>query len=152
MDVPRSRHTSMGPMYADGRMHARLLGILRHRLGHQLAARAEQATIDVAEQGSARIDLSAIEAQLAVVLDAAAQQAALAGNVEGIVAAARETVRRAQVPEAGVQAVYFTGGSAGLKPLVDAIAARFAQAEAVHGNRFTSVVSGLALAAQRRFS
>ena len=142
----------MRPMYADGRMHARLLGILRHRLGHQLAARAEQAKIDVAERGSARIDLGAVEARLAVVFDAATQQAALAGNVAAIVAAARETVRRAQVPEAGVQAVYFTGGSTGLKSLVDAIAARFPQAEAVHGNRFTSVVSGLALAAQRRFS
>jgi hypothetical protein len=40
----------------------------------------------------------------------------------------------------------------GLKSLVDAIAARFPQAGTVHGNRFTSVVSGLALAAQRHFS
>ena len=100
----------MRPMYADGRMHARLLGILRHRLGHQLAARAEQAKIDVAEHGSARVDLGAVEARLAVGFDAARQHDALGGSFERIVAAARETVRRAQVAEAAVQAVYFTGG------------------------------------------
>jgi hypothetical chaperone protein len=142
----------MRPMYADGRLHGRLLGILRHRLGHQLAARAEQAKIDVAEHGDARIDLGAVEPRLAVALDAHQQHAALAHNVERIVAAARETVRRAQVTEQRVQAVYFTGGSTGLRLLVARIAAQFPKAESVQGNRFTSVVSGLALAAQRRFA
>lgn len=141
----------MRPMYADGRMHARLLGILRHRLGHQLAARAEQAKIDVAEHGSARIDLGAVETRLSVALDATRQQAALAANLERIVAAARETVRRARLTDERVQALYFTGGSTGLQSLVARIAAQFPHAEAVHGNRFTSVVSGLALAAQRHF-
>ncbi|HUL67820.1 MAG TPA: Hsp70 family protein [Burkholderiaceae bacterium] len=141
----------MRPMYADGRMHARLLGILRHRLGHQLAARAEQAKIDVAEHGSARIDLGAVEARLTAALDATRQHAALAENVERIVAAARETVRRAQLPDDRVEAVYFTGGSTGLRSLAARIAAQFPGARAVHGDRFTSVVSGLALTAQRRF-
>jgi hypothetical chaperone protein len=141
----------MRPMYADGRMHARLLGILRHRLGHQLAARAEQAKIDVAEHGSARIDLDAVETRLAATLDTARQQAALGATFERIVAAARETLRRAQLTDERVQALYFTGGSTGLQALAARIAAQFPQAEAVHGNRFTSVVSGLALAAQRRF-
>jgi len=142
----------MRPMYADGRMHARLLGILRHRLGHQLAARAEQAKIAVAEHGSARVDLGAVETRLAVAFDADQQNTALAANLERIVAAARETAHRAQISQAQVQAVYFTGGSTGLLPLVERIAAQFPQADAVHGNRFTSVVSGLALAAQRRFT
>jgi hypothetical chaperone protein len=141
----------MRPMYKDGRMHARLLGILRHRLGHQLAARAEQAKIDVAEHGSAHVDLGAVEARLRVEFEARQQHAALDGNVERIVAAARETVRRAQVTDEQVQAVYFTGGSTGLKVLVERIARQFPQAEAVHGDRFTSVVSGLAIAAQRHF-
>jgi hypothetical protein len=35
--------------------------------------------------------------------------------------------------------------------LVERIARQFPQAEAVHGDRFTSVVSGLAIAAQRHF-
>jgi hypothetical chaperone protein len=141
----------MRPMYADGRKHARLLGILRHRLGHQLAARAEQAKIDVAEKGSARIDLGAVESRLSAAFEAHEQHAALAAHLERIVSAARETVRRAQIADADVQAVYFTGGSTGLELLAQKIAAQFPRAEAVHGNRFTSVVSGLALAARRRF-
>jgi hypothetical chaperone protein len=138
-------------MYAHGRLHARLLGILRHRLGHQLAARAEQAKIEVAEHGNARLDLGAVEPGLAVALDAGQQHAALAANVERIVAAALETARLAQVAEERVEVVYFTGGSTGLALLVERIAAQFPRAEAVHGDRFTSVVGGLALAAQRHF-
>jgi hypothetical chaperone protein len=141
----------MRTMYADGRKHARLLGILRHRLGHQLAARAEQAKIDVAEKGSARIDLGAVEARLSAAFAAGEQHAALATHIERIVAAARETVRRAQIADTEVQAVYFTGGSTGLELLVEKIAAQFPGAEVVHGNRFTSVASGLALTAQRLF-
>ena len=94
----------------------------------QLAARAEQAKIDVAEHGSARIDLGAVEARLTATLDAARQHTALAENVERIVAAARETVRRAQLPDDRVEALYFTGGSTGLQSLVARIAARFPRA------------------------
>jgi len=142
----------MRPMYADGRLHARLLGILRHRLGHQLAARAEQAKIAVADHGRARIELAAIEPGLHATLDAARQHEALAANIERIVAAARETARRAQLDPGDVQALYFTGGSTGLAMLTEQIAAQFPHATRAEGDRFTIVVSGLALAAQRRFA
>jgi hypothetical chaperone protein len=141
----------MRPMYADGRLHARLLAILRHRLGHQMAARAEQAKIEVAERGSAHVDLGAVEAGLGVHIDGQRQLAALEPNVGRIVAAARETARLAGVAPERVQALYFTGGSTGLQHLAQRIAAPFSRAHAVHGDRFTSVVSGLALAAARRF-
>lgn len=142
----------MRPMYADGRKHARLLGILRHRLGHQLAARAEQAKIAVADHGSARIDLGSIEAGLSSSFDASRQEEALDTQVERIVAAARETAQRAQLDTRRVEALYFTGGSTGLSMLARRIAAQFPQATHAEGDRFTSVVSGLALAAQRRFA
>ncbi len=141
----------MRPMYADGRAHARLLGILRHRLGHQLAALAEQAKIDVADHGRARIDLSGVDKSLSVAFDQPRQEAALETHVERIVAAAFETTRRAQLDPAQIQALYFTGGSTGLSMLAERIAARFPRAARAEGDRFTSVVSGLALAAQRRF-
>jgi len=141
----------MRRMYADGRAHARLLGILRHRLGHQLAARAEQAKIEVADRGNTRIELGSIEAGLSAPFDAQRQQEAIAANVERIVAAASETACRAQLQPGQVEALYFTGGSTGLAQLAAQIAARFPQAERVQGDRFTSVVSGLALAAQGRF-
>lgn len=142
----------MRPMYADGHLHARLLLVLKKRLGHALAAKAEQAKIDVSEHARAGIDLAAIEAGLDVAFDEQEQRAALERWIERIVQAADETVRLAGVAPAAIDALYFTGGSTGLAYLVERIAARFPHAERVRGNRFSSVVQGLAITAQRRFA
>jgi hypothetical chaperone protein len=48
-----------------------------------------------------------------------------------------------------VDALYFTGGSTGFKPLAERIAERFPQARAVRGDRFASVAQGLGLHARR---
>jgi hypothetical chaperone protein len=48
--------------------------------------------------------------------------------------------------------LYFTGGSTGLRPLAQRIAARFPQALVVRGNRFSSVAQGLGIHAQRVFA
>jgi len=57
----------------------------------------------------------------------------------------------AQLEPERIGAVYFTGGSTGLGFLVERIGAAFPAAEAVRGDRYSSVVSGLAITAQRRF-
>jgi hypothetical chaperone protein len=57
----------------------------------------------------------------------------------------------AGVAAAQVQALYFTGGSTGLTPLVDRIAAQFPQAQRVRGDRFASVAQGLGLHARAVF-
>jgi hypothetical chaperone protein len=44
--------------------------------------------------------------------------------------------------------LYFTGGSTGLTPLVDRIAAEFPNARRVRGDRFASVAQGLGLHAR----
>jgi hypothetical chaperone protein len=141
----------MRTLYADGRCHQRLMNVLQRRLGHALAARAEQAKIDVSNTGSTRVDLRVVEDGLAVPHDAAAQARALDPEVGRIVATAREAVRLAGLAPGAVQALYFTGGSTGFGRLVDAIAAVFPQAERVRGDRFTAVVSGLAITARQRY-
>jgi len=50
-----------------------------------------------------------------------------------------------------IAAVYFTGGSTGLRLLVEQIHARFPQAQAIAGDRFASVARGLGLEAARRY-
>ena len=50
----------MKSWYAEPRHHARLMTALTERLGHALAAAAEQAKIDVAVNGAAQIDLAAL--------------------------------------------------------------------------------------------
>ena len=51
-----------------------------------------------------------------------------------------------------IDALYFTGGSTGLKLLTDSLEAAFPQATAARGDRLASVATGLALHAQRLFS
>jgi hypothetical chaperone protein len=142
---------SMKGWYADPRHHARLLTTVEEKLGHALAAAAERAKIDVALHGQAVVDLDALEAGLQSSLHESQAAAALETDLQKIVLAAVETTRQAGVMPAQVQTLYFTGGSTGLTPLVDRIAAHFPGAERVRGDRFASVAQGLGLHARAVF-
>jgi hypothetical chaperone protein len=142
---------SMKSWYAEPRHHARLMATVEERLGHALAAAAEQAKIDVATQGEALIDLHALETGLAAGLKEKQAAAAIEADLERIVQAAAQTARMAGVAPAQVDVLYFTGGSTGLQPLVDRIAAGFPAAERVRGDRFASVAAGLGLHARAVF-
>jgi hypothetical chaperone protein len=142
----------MVTMYADKVRYQRLITVIAKRLGHQLAASAEAAKIDVATSGSARISLDAIEADLTSEFNDAQQSAALSDRIGKIVDTAAETARRANVKPADVSALYFTGGSTGLKFLTAKISALFPNAKPVTGDRFSSVASGLGIVAKRRFT
>jgi hypothetical chaperone protein len=141
----------MKSWYAEPRHHARLMTTVTERLGHALAAAAEQAKIDVALNGSAQIDLATLETGLRAELQEARAAAALEADLERIVQAAAETARQAGVAPASVDVLYFTGGSTGLRPLVDRIAAGFPAAARVRGDRFASVAQGLGLHARAVF-
>jgi hypothetical chaperone protein len=141
----------MRRFYADARQHERLMTVLKERLGHALAGAAEQAKIDAASVGHAHIDLSLVEFGLQATLDEARAGAVIDADCERIVAAARETVHLAGAEPGSVDALYFTGGSTGLLPLVERIAACFPQAQRVRGDRFASVAQGLGEYARRVF-
>jgi len=141
----------MRGFYSDERQHRRLMVVVDERLGHELAARAEQAKIDVSEGGATHIDLSHVERRLGVALDEATALGAIAGDIERIVDAARFTAAQAGLKVGQIDALYFTGGSTGLRLLAQKIAAAFPAARAVRGDRFASVATGLALHAQRLF-
>ena len=138
--------------YADPRHHARLMTTLRDRLGHALAGLAEDAKIAVAQGGAHEVDLFEIERDLAV--DVTEQQAvdAIAHDLDRIVQAAHDTARLAGLQPQAIDALYFTGGSTGLRLLAERLAAAFPQAQAVHGDRFASVATGLGLDARRHFT
>ncbi len=140
---------SMRGFYAEPRHHERLMTVVSERLGHELAARAEGAKIAVADGGSTRIDLSHVENRFAVELGEAQALQALDGDIEKIIAAARETARQAGLKADAIDALYFTGGSTGLRLLAQRIAEAFPKARAVRGDRFASVATGLGVFAQR---
>jgi hypothetical chaperone protein len=141
----------LGGFYGDPRHHRRLMKVVTERLGHELAARAEAAKIAVAAGGRTAIDLCIVEAGLGGALDESQATAAIEADLGRIVEAARETVRRAGIGPAAVDALYFTGGSTGLRLLTDRLAAAFPGASTVRGDRLSSVASGLGLDAERRF-
>jgi hypothetical chaperone protein len=141
----------MKSWYAEPRHHARLMNAVTERLGHALAAAAEQAKIDVATTGTASIDLAALETGLAAALQEGRAAEAIETDLGRIVEAAAETARQAGVAPDEVDVVYFTGGSTGLRPLVDRIAAGFPAAARVRGDRFASVAQGLGLHARAVF-
>jgi hypothetical chaperone protein len=142
----------MRNMYDDHRAHKRLINVLTQRRGHDLAARAEAAKIAVSESGAATIDLDFVESGLQLSLVELEQRSALNDDVNRIVDTARETVRMAQIAADRVDAIYFTGGSTGLDFLAARLADAFPSAQAVRGDRYASVVRGLAITAQRRFA
>jgi hypothetical chaperone protein len=139
----------MRDWYADERLHARLMTILTRRLGHALAACAEDAKIAVSQAPAAPIDLGVVEAGLATLLRESQAMDSIATDRERIVGAARETLAQAGMKPGRLDAMYFTGGSTGLPALVAAIAAVAPQARCLRGDRFASVATGLGVHARR---
>jgi hypothetical chaperone protein len=137
--------------YADPRHHARLMTVLRDRLGHALAGHAEEAKIAVAQGGAHEVDLYEVERDLLVTVTEAEAVDAIRHDIDRIVHAARETALLAGLHVADIDALYFTGGSTGLRLLSEHLAQAFPGARAVHGDRFASVATGLGLEARRCF-
>ena len=142
---------AMRGFYADPRHHRRLMTVLDERLGHDLVARAENAKIAVADGGATRIALEFVEPGLQASLDETQALQAIEEDIARIADAARATVALAGLAPERIAALYFTGGSTGLRLLAQRIAAQFRTAQTVRGDRFASVANGLALDAARRF-
>ncbi|MDR5758246.1 Hsp70 family protein [Caballeronia sp. LZ035] len=142
----------MRHLYPEVRHHDRLMRVVDRRLGHALTAHAEEAKIEVAAGGATEIDMEEVEEALRVAFDEARLIEAGAEETRRIVDAARETIRRAGVAESDVGAVYFTGGTTGLRFLSQALAAAFPAAQPVFGDRLASVAKGLGIYAQRVFA
>ncbi|MDE1180622.1 Hsp70 family protein [Paraburkholderia sp.] len=141
----------MRHLFTQTRHHDRLMRVVEQRLGHALAARAEEAKIGVAAGGETIIDLDQVEDDLRLAFDEA--QLIKSGQDETlrIVQAARDTVQAAGVAPRDVSAVYFTGGSTGLAFLSGALAGAFPDARPVFGDRLASVATGLGIHARRIF-
>ena len=142
---------NMRSFYGDLRHHQRLMTVVDERLGHELAARAEAAKIAVAGGGDTVIDLSMVEPGLQIELSERVAVAALDADIGRIVQAGRETVAQAGLKPGQIDALYFTGGSTGLRLLAERIATDYPGATRVLGDRFASVATGLGLHAARVF-
>jgi hypothetical chaperone protein len=142
---------NMKSWFSDVRQHARLMTVLEERLGHELAARAEGAKIAISGGADTTVDLSHVEPGLVLPLSEKTAVDALRADLDRIITTAHETVSLAGLKAEQIDALYFTGGSTGLRLLVDGMAAGFPAAARVTGDRFASVATGLGLHAQRLF-
>lgn len=143
---------SMKSFYGNPLHHQRLMTVVEDRLGHELAGRAEDAKIAVSGGGDTEIDLGLVENGLRVPLSERVAVDSLQADIGRIVQAGRETVAQAGLRPDQIDALYFTGGSTGLRLLADRIAAEFPTAQAVRGDAFASVATGLGLHAARLFA
>lgn len=143
---------NMRSFYGNLVHHKRLMTVVSERLGHELASRAEDAKIAVAQGGDTAIDLGVVENRLTVMLTEQQAVDAIEADIGRIVGAARETVTQAGLQPGDIDALYFTGGSTGLRLLAERIAGAFPSAEVARGDRFASVATGLGLHAARWFS
>ena len=142
---------SMRAFYDNPVHHQRLMTVVTERLGHELAARAEAAKIAVAEGGDTHIDLGHVERALGMAVTEHDAVQAIDGDIAAIVNAAQVTATQAGLKPEHINALYFTGGSTGLRLLAQRIAAAFPASTVVRGDRFASVATGLGLHARRRF-
>lgn len=131
--------------YSDITLHRRLMQVLHERLGHQLLALVEAAKIGCANADAAvEIDLACVESGLHTALTPQTLNQTLQLQLDKIVRCAQQCVAGSGRPR--IDAVYLTGGSSALSPLVRTLEQSFPSATMVHGDRFGGVAAGLAWA------
>lgn len=138
-----SEAETLRPFYKAPTFHNRLMKVLRDREGHRLAGLVEDGKVAIADGGRSRIDLAFIEKGLMTTVNQETLAFAIDDALQRIAATAVEAVRDAGLQPDAVDAVYFTGGSTGIRVLRDAIAAAFPGSQVVMGDPFASVARGL---------
>jgi hypothetical chaperone protein len=131
--------------YSDPHLHQRLMKVLNHRQGHHIAHELEQAKIRCSDlNDSTAVDLSFVEKGFAVQLAPSDMRAHLDVLLGRVVACARDCVQCSGVSDAGLGAIYLTGGSSALRPFQAALQAEFTGVTLVEGDLFGGVAAGLA--------
>ena len=130
--------------YADPQLHRRLLDVLQGQHGHRLLAQVEQAKIRCSVSAAdAPVALDFLQPGLAAQISADGMTDAVQQALAQLVACALDCIAGSGLP--GVDAVYLTGGSSALRPLVAALQAGLPDATLIEGNRFGGVAAGLAV-------
>ena len=139
--------------YTDQTLHARLMDALEGQHGHRMLAGVETAKIACSISGEeALVDLDFLghgpSEHLGATISAPAMAETLQQALAQVVDCAQLCVQRSGL--ASVDAVYLTGGSSALRPLMAALREAMPIATLVEGNRFGGVAAGLAYAGAAR--
>ena len=135
--------------FIDQTLHHRLMDALEGQHGHRMLTGVEAAKIacSVTDE-DALVDLDFLghgpSEHLGARITAQGMGSALQQSLAEVVQCAQLCVQRSGLT--AVDAVYLTGGSAALRPLIGALRAAMPEATLVEGNRFGGVAAGLAYA------
>jgi hypothetical chaperone protein len=135
--------------YVDQTLHARLMDALEGQHGHRMLAGVEAAKIACSISGAdALVDLDFLghgpSEHLGATVTVLGMADALQQALSQVVQCAQLCVERSGLPM--VDAVYLTGGSSALRPLMQTLRTAMPDATVVEGNRFGGVAAGLAYA------
>ena len=130
---------------------ARLLKVVRERLGHRIALSVEDAKITLSDAERTVLSLDFIEAGLDAVALRAGFDRAISEKTKRLHKVATACINDAGLKPSDINTIFFTGGS-GRVPAVRAAIMRAApDARATAGSDFLSVALGLTREAQKRF-
>ncbi|HEY0107910.1 MAG TPA: Hsp70 family protein [Rhizomicrobium sp.] len=130
---------------------ARLLTVIRRRLGHRIAFAVEDGKIALSEAGATALPLDFIERDLAAEATRAGFDDAIAARTDRLHRTATHCIRDAGLTPDAIHTIFFTGGSSRVPAVREAIARAAPNARATTGSDFLSVALGLTREAQKRF-
>ncbi len=130
---------------------ARLLNVIRARLGHRIAFAVEDSKIELSDGTTASLELEFIDMGLAAIATRHGFDEAIASRTERLYATAAKCIRDAGLTRNAIQTIFFTGGSSRVPAVREAIARAAPAARVATGSDFLSVALGLTREAQKRF-
>ncbi len=145
------------PVVSDKNRLDKLLELLTHRKGHQLAGLVEQAKIELSEAPEAVVNLESLFGDSAEVtidnctLTQQQLQQSLQNDIEKIFSTLDETLKQAGLTHKNIDTVFTTGGSTALPMVQACIDAAFPDAQQIVGDLYNSVGAGLLMEAQLRY-
>jgi hypothetical chaperone protein len=129
----------------------KLLAVLENRRGHEIAMAVEAAKIHLTDAEVSAIKMPADGMPEFIEVSQETLRQAIAGMIEQLQSALKETLLMARIEGGEVQTIFLTGGSTALPMVRDSLTSLLPQAKIVAGDMFGSVGTGLAIDAARRF-
>ncbi|MEJ1969885.1 MAG: Hsp70 family protein [Rhizomicrobium sp.] len=130
---------------------ARLLKVIRQRLGHRIAFSVEDAKIALSEAGATPLLLDFVDAGLAAQATRVGFDHAIRAKTDRLYTVARACIADAGLQPNDIHTIFFTGGSGRVPAVRQAIERAAPSARATAGSDFLSVALGLTREAQKRF-
>ena len=130
---------------------ARLLKVVRERLGHRIAFAVEDGKIALSEVDATALPLGFIEPGLSAEATRQGFDRAIAARTDRLHRTAAQCIRDAGLKAEDIHTIFFTGGSSRVPAVRSAIASAAPAARVAAGSDFLSVALGLTREAQKRF-